>query len=541
MTKKELSGIENHNRGIEATLVELDRHDIIKRIWNKDHTVWKQDPAEIANRLGWLDITDTMRGQLHTMQSFSTQLKKDAMRHVVLLGMGGSSLGAEVLRQIMGGVDTFPQLIVLDSMVPAAVQAVTDAIDPARTLFLVSSKSGTTTEPLALYQYFRSLVEEVRGHNNTGQNFAAITDAGTPLAKMAEEHGFRHAFLNPPEIGGRYSVLSYFGLVPAVLVGINIETLLDRADAMKERCHSGTRQNPGARLGAYMGTMARTGRDKLTLITSPSLSNFGLWVEQLLAESTGKEGKGIVPVVGEPVFDAELYGNDRSFVYLRLDSDHNTSGDRLIEQIMASGQPVLILKLMDKFDLGAEFFRWEFATAITGKILGINPFDQPNVQSAKDATERVLQQYVSSGKLPAMTDNGSVIDLLSGGERGKYFSIMAYIRQTAETDEVLADLRKKITSTYGIATTLGYGPRFLHSTGQLHKGGPDSGLFMQITAEPDKDIPVPGKPYTFGVIADAQAFGDFEALKALGKSVIRTHVRKSDGGTVASLVEQMGI
>ncbi len=526
---------------VEATLADPGRRDLVGRIWRKDHTVWKSDPAEISNRLGWLTITDTMSEQVSALESFAKEVRETGFRHVVLLGMGGSSLGPEVLRQTFGSATGYPELIVLDSTVPASVQAVSRAIDPAHTLFLISSKSGSTTEPLILLQYFRSLVESAIRKERAGQNFVAITDLGTPLARLAEEEGFRRTFLNPPDIGGRYSVLSYFGLVPAALIGIDIKALLDRADCMREGCAScvPVHENPGAWLGACIGTLALRGRDKLTLITSPAISSFGLWVEQLIAESTGKEGKGIIPVVNEPLVKPSQYGDDRLFVCLRLDDDDNSAIDAANERIKSSGQPILVLEMRNRYDLGAEFFRWEFATAVAGAILGIHPFNQPNVQQAKDATERVLHEYTTSGHLPQVETAGSLIDLLAEAGKGTYLAIMAYIRQTPEVDEVLAELRRKVVERHHLATTLGYGPRFLHSTGQLHKGGPNTGLFLQITADHEHSLSIPGKPYTFGVVADAQALGDLQALQSSGRRVARIHLSRADGAAISRLVTEL--
>ncbi len=533
--------IDEYLGDVEAALARLDRQEVTRRIWRKDHTVWHQDPTEIANRLGWLTVTDIMSEQVTALISFVQEVKDDGFHHVVLLGMGGSSLGAEVLHQVFGGTGGYPELIVLDSTVPAWIQAVADAIDPARTLFLVSSKSGTTTEPLILFWYFHSLVERAAGKERAGRNFVAITDPGTPLVRLAEEEGFRQVFLNPADIGGRYSVLSYFGLVPAVLVGVDIETLLDRAEGMRESCAScvPTHENPGAWLGAYIGTLTLRGRDKLTLITSPAVEGFGLWVEQLIAESTGKEGKGIIPVAGEPLVEPSGYDDDRLFIYLRLGSDDNSAIDAAVEKIKASGQPVVVLGMRDKYDLGAEFYRWEFATAIAGAILGIHPFNQPDVQRAKDATEHLLKEYVATGHLPRQETAGTLADLLAETGKGKYLAIMAYLRQTPEIDGVFADLRRQVAERYHVATTLGYGPRFLHSTGQLHKGGPDSGLFLQLVTDHEEQIPVPGKPYTFGVVADAQALGDFEALKTLGRRVIRIHVEQGDPASISRLINEL--
>jgi transaldolase/glucose-6-phosphate isomerase len=543
----------NKQAAVEATLDDLQQQDVIRRIWHRDHTVWKPDPTEITDRLGWLTVTDMMCEHTPKLEAFAREVIDSGFRHVVLLGMGGSSLGPEVLRQTFGSTNGYPELMVLDSTIPDSVQAASNAIDPAQTLFVVSSKSGSTTEPNTFYAHFRTLVERQLGEAQAGRSFIAITDAGTPLEKLAQEKGFRHLFLNPTDIGGRYSALSYFGLVPAALMGINISRLLDRADCMREGCAFcvPAHDNPGAWLGAVMGVLAGQGRDKLTLVTSPSISSFGLWVEQLIAESTGKEGKGIVPISTEPLMSANSYGSDRLFVHLRLERDDNSDIDNVVEQIGASGQPVVRLELRDKYDLGAEFYRWEFATGIAGSLLGIHPFDQPNVQGAKDMTERVLAQYQATRQLPKVeapsaASAGSILrqaqealeDLLAQAGPGDYLAIMAYLRQTPEVDNALAALRRKVMELHGIATTVGFGPRFLHSTGQLHKGGPASGLFLQLTADQEKDVPVPGQAYSFGVLAQAQSQGDLEALQEAGRRVVRVHLGSD---TIAGLTGMLEV
>ena len=527
--------------GVESGLSGLKSRRVISRIWSGDHTVWKPDPTEISNRLGWLTVTDAMREQTPAMQALAQEVRDAGIRHVVLLGMGGSSLGPEVLRQPFGSAPGYPELIVLDSTVPGWVQSVTDAIDPAHTLFLVSSKFGSTTEPNMFYAYFRGLVEKAAGKDGAGQHFIAVTDAGTSLEKLAIDQGFRRVFANPPEIGGRYSVLSYFGLVPATLIGLDLSKLIDRADRMREETFSNVtvQENPGAWLGAVMGVLAQQGRDKLTLVTSPSIGSFGLWVEQLIAESTGKEGLGIIPVAGEPLTSPNHYGGDRLFVYLRLDGDNNDESDRAVQAIQESGQPLVRLNLMDKYDVGAEFFRWEMATAVAGSILGINPFDQPNVQAAKDMTDSVLGQFERSGELPPMEASSSLGDLLSQGGPGDYLVIMAYIRQTPQVDQALDDLRRKVTARHGIATTMGYGPRFLHSTGQLHKGGPGSGLFLQLTGEHAHDLTIPGAPYTFGVLADGQAVGDLRALLASLRRAVRVDLGTNPEAAIRGMVGEV--
>ena len=530
---------------VESALADLQRRQVISRVWSKDHTVWKADPTEITNRLGWLTVTDIMREQIPELEAFANQTREAGFRHVVLLGMGGSSLGPEVLRQTFGSAPGYPELMVLDSTVPAWVQSVAETVDPARTIFVVSSKSGSTTEPNMFYAYFRSLVDTAVGRVAAGGHFIAITDPGTVLEKMAKEQGFRKVYLNPSDIGGRYSVLSYFGLVPAALTGLKALELLERGDRMREGTAScvPVHENPGAWLGVVMSVFAKQGRDKLTLVTSPSISGFGLWVEQLIAESTGKEGVGIVPVAGERLWSygrsPNYYSNDRLFVYLRLDGDDNYETDQLVQAIESSRQPVVRLDLRDKYDLGAEFFRWELATTVAAAEIGVNPFDQPNVQATKEMTESVLGQFESSGKLPLMEASVSLGKLLAESRPGDYLAIMAYLRQTTEVDQALDALRRKVTESYGISTTMGYGPRFLHSTGQLHKGGPGSGLFLQLTAEHLQDVSIPGSSLTFGVLADAQAVGDLKALRAANRRVGRIDLGSNPEASIRRLADQV--
>ena len=526
---------------VASALADLEQGQVISRIWSGDHTVWKSDPTEITDRLEWLTVTDFMREQTPDLVAFANEVKAEGFKHFVLLGMGGSSLGPEVLRQTFGGAPGYPELIVLDSTVPAWVRSVADAIDPAQTLFLVSSKSGSTTEPNMFYAYFRDLVEQAVGKENAGRHFIAVTDPGSSLASLGGEQGFRRVFLNPTDLGGRYSVLSYFGLVPAAVIGLDVLKLIDRADQMRAETKPEVplADNPGAWLGTVMGVFSQKGRDKLTLVTSPAISGFGLWVEQLIAESTGKEGLGIVPVAGEPLVSAGHYGDDRLFVYLRLAGDDNARNDAAVKEIEASGQPVVRLELQDTYAIGAEFFRWEMATAVAGSLLGINPFDQPNVQAAKNMTESVLGQFEASGKLPAMEDSAPVGTLLEQASAGDYLVIMAYIPQSPGVDTALDDLRRRVTKRYGIATTMGYGPRFLHSTGQLHKGGPGTGLFLQITAEHSRDLDIPGTPFTFAALADAQALGDLQALRTAGRRSVRVDAGSSPEQGIRRISEDL--
>ena len=530
-----------YEQDVVATLAELDSRAVVERMWGRDHTVWKPDPDEVANRLGWLSVSDAMCERADELEEFAREVRDAGIRQVVLLGMGGSSLGPEVLRQTFGSADGYPELIVLDSTVPTWIRAVTKAIDPATTLFLVSSKSGGTIEPNALYAHFRYLVDQALGPANAGAHFVAITDPGTSLQTLAREGGFRRVFLNPDDIGGRYSVLSYFGLVPAALIGIDVSALLDRADCMREGSAScvPARDNPGAWLGATIARLSLRGRDKLTLVTSPSIASFGLWAEQLIAESTGKEGKGIVPIAGEPLVSPDRYGSDRLFVYLRVDGDSNADTDAATEQLQSAGQPVVRLHLRDRYDLGAEFYRWEFAAAVAGAVLEINPFDQPNVQQAKDLTDELLRDYASSGQIPEVEPGMSLSDFLSLRRDGDYLAIMAFLLETPAANEALSKLRESVIVRHGIATTVGYGPRFLHSTGQLHKGGADSGMFLQIVASNADDLPIPGRPYCFGQLAEAQALGDLRALAALGRRTARVRLGRDDAAALQALVDEV--
>jgi transaldolase / glucose-6-phosphate isomerase len=526
---------------VESAIADLKNGDVVSRIWRKDFTVWKPEAKEISDRLGWLSVGGEMRAQVPRLKAFAQEVSDAGFTSVVVLGMGGSSLGAEVIGRTFNRPAGYPELIVLDSTVPACVQSVAKRIDLAHSLFIVSSKSGDTIEPTAFYRYFRKRVENVVGTERAGRQFVAITDPGSPLEVLAQEQRFRRTFLNAMDIGGRYSVLSYFGLVPMALIGMDVAVVLDRAERMRMACTSGSelQDNPGAWLGALLGGMARNKRDKLTLVASPGVAGFGPWVEQLIAESTGKQGRGIVPITGEPLASPASYGDDRFFVYLRLEGDGNVSADRSMERIRAAGHPVVRLDLKDKYALGGEFFRWEFATAVAGSILGIHPFDQPNVQKTKDLTAGLLAEFAAPGELPHVEASNSLQALLEGAAPGNYLSIMAYVCRTSAMDRALAGLRRRIVDRYRIATTAGYGPRYLHSTGQLHKGGPGSGLFLIVTAGRKADVEVPGAPYSFGALADAQALGDLWALQEAGRKVARIHLESASATAVSGIASKI--
>ena len=467
----------------DEAVASLQESDAIARIWSRDHTLWSDDPTEIVDRLGWLDVASSMLHEIDDLTAFADEVRQAAFEHVVLLGMGGSSLGPEVLGQCFGGRDGFPELIVLDSTLPSRIRTVAKTIDPARTLFLVSSKSGATIEPNMLYKFFRRLVEDAVDPADAGNSFVAVTDRGTPLDDLAKRDGFRRTFRNPPDVGGRYSVLSYFGLVPAALIGLDLRALLKGAVAMQSVCGPDVRAsaNPGAWLGAVIGALALSGRDKLTILTSPSLAAFGLWAEQLVAESLGKNGAGVVPIVGEPPMAAELYGDDRHFVHLKL-AGEDSDIDALAETLSLRGHPVIRYDLESLIELGAEFYRWEFAIATAAAIMGVHPFDQPDVQRAKDLTQQALDNFESDGYVPDLSPHGSPSALAAGAKHGDYIAIAAYLEQTPKTDRLLNRLRSALTARCRVSTTLGYGPRYLHSTGQLHKGGPDNMAVLMLTA-----------------------------------------------------------
>jgi transaldolase / glucose-6-phosphate isomerase len=489
---------------VSERLQQMDRDRIVERIWRRDHTVWNDDPTEITNRLGWLTVVDLMHERIGELEAFATQTATDGFETAVVLGMGGSSLAPEVFARTFGSADGALELIVLDTTHPATIERVGGQLDLDRTLFIVASKSGGTTETLSHFAFFWDKTPN-------GTQFVAITDPGTPLETTAREHGFRAVFLNPDDIGGRYSALSYFGLVPAALIGAPLHEVLDSAEEMRagsERTVPAA-QIPGATLGALMGEAAKAGRDKLTLALPEEIASFGSWVEQLIAESTGKQDIGVVPVVGEPLGPPDVYGQDRVFVAI---GEHDG-----LDELENVGHPVTRLGYDGREQIGGEFFRWEMAAAIAGSVLGINPFDQPNVQEAKDATKAIL----ASGSVedPGFDDLGVLLKQVTDGD---YVAILAYLDRTSETEDAIERVRVAIRDRYRVATTTGFGPRFLHSTGQLHKGGANNGVFVQaVDAERSHDLPIPGEPYTFGTLIDAQALGDLRSLRARGRRVAR--------------------
>ena len=543
---------------------ELDQTHFLQRLWAKDAGLWTADEdvqKSVRNRLGWLGIVEEMLRECDSLDSFGASVHRSDIEHVVLLGMGGSSLCPEVCASVFG-IDNF---LVLDSTVPAAVQAIAEQIDPARTMFLVSSKSGTTIETGAFADYFYSLVAPVLP--NPGERFVAVTDPGSYLARIAGERAFQKVWLNPSDIGGRYSALSYFGLVPMAMMGIDVRAVVEAACRMAQSCAASVpvAENPGASLGIAMHEAFRAGRDKITFAMSPRLLAFGDWVEQLIAESTGKEGVGLVPVHGEPRGQVDDYGDDRFFVSMRFADEECADAHALLGDLASAGHPVACLVLQDPADLGAEFFRWEFAVAVAGALMGINPFDEPNVTEAKDRTGELLAAYEITGALPepepVYTEDGLSLfaDLGADTELAKraggnvdlvgwlrahlgrakapdYIGIQAFVGPDDEIKDDLAHMRRSLRDRLGVATTFGWGPRFLHSTGQLHKGGPDRGVFLQITADDAHDVDCPGRSYTFGVLARAQALGDLQALQDRGQRVLRIHATGGLRAAIKTLV-----
>jgi transaldolase/glucose-6-phosphate isomerase len=550
------AGGESSLGGLEPQVREglrrIQSNNVISRIWEHDPSVWKSDEAahrKIKNRLGWLGVVSSMQERAGDVMTFAQEVRGAGFTSVVLLGMGGSSLAPEVIHHVYGPTEVCPRFFMLDSTEPGTIEAIERRIDLAKTLFLVSTKSGGTIETLSFYHYFRKKVEEARGER-AGENFVAITDPGTELEKLANEAGFRRTFLNMPDIGGRYSALSYVGIVPAALMGVDIEALLAKASDVAKACSVSTPgDNPGAWLGVVLGEALKVGRDKVTIFTSPDLDSYGLWAEQLIAESTGKEGKGLVPVVGEPMGRPSVYGRDRLFVYLSIRGATDMRQEHDIQKLEAAGHPLVRLTMQSKDDLGAEFFRWEFATAVAGHVMGIDPFDEPNVSESKENTQRLLDTYRQEGKLPeasplvwdgvSLYGDGEALAragwegtlgtalnaLFSSAGSGDYVALLAYMPTTGEHEELFQDTRVAVRDTLRIATTFGYGPRYLHSTGQLHKGGQNKGVFIQVTCDPRRDLPVPGQGFTFGTLARAQALGDLESLQKHGRRAIRLHIK----------------
>jgi transaldolase/glucose-6-phosphate isomerase len=538
---------------VKASLERWAVAGTVRRLWAGDAQLWSG--GDEASWLGWLGIADDQLAHLQGLRSIAEEVKKARFSHVLLLGMGGSSLCPEVMRMTFGHIGGFPELHVLDSTDPAQLLAFEARIDLANTLFVVSSKSGGTLEPYIFKQYFFERVRQLVGRDEAGNRFIAITDPGSKMQQVAEDDRFRHIFAGVPSIGGRYSALSNFGMVPAALMGLDMGRFLDRTEEMVRACSScvPVQENPGVVLGTILGVAAQQGRDKLTVTASPGIGDLGAWLEQLIAESTGKEGKGIIPVDRESLGAPEAYGADRVFAYLRLESGADSAQDAAVAALERAGQPVVRIGIADPYDLGQEFFRWEIATAVAGSLLGINPFNQPDVEASKDATRRLTSEYERTGSLPAeapvfedagiklFTDASNAAALrqamgrdatLAGYlkahvdrlQHGDYFAVLAYIEMNAAHEAQIQALRHTVRDRKRIATCLGFGPRFLHSTGQGYKGGPASGVFLQITCDDAVDVPVPGQRYTFGVVKAAQARGDFQVLAERNRRALRVHL-----------------
>jgi transaldolase/glucose-6-phosphate isomerase len=554
---------------VKTTIGDWTAGGKMQRLWRRDASLWTGDDE--ANWLGWLDITEEEIAHPIQLRGLAKEVWSAGFKDILLLGMGGSSLCPEVLRMTFGKVAGFPDLHVLDSTDPAQVKAFENKIDIARTLFIVSSKSGSTLEPNIFKQYFFERTQQAVGADNAGSHFIAVTDPGSKMQQVAEADHFRLVFFGRPSIGGRYSALSNFGMVPAAAMGVDTKKFLDRTQEMVRACGpaAAIEENPGAMLGIILGTAARSGRDKVTIITSPDISDLGAWLEQLLAESTGKVGKGIIPVDREELAAPEVYGNDRVFAYVHTEHGIDVKQDAKLTALEKAGHAVLRISMADIYDLGAEFFRWEIATAVAGSIIGINAFNQPDVEASKIATRNLTSEYEKTGSLPAekpvvedggiklFTDEKNAAELAkaAGGDKslagylkahlgriktGDYFAVLGFIQMNAEHEEALQTIRHAVRDKKHVATCLGFGPRFLHSTGQAYKGGPNSGVFLQVTCDDAVDLRVPQQKYTFGVVKAAQARGDFQVLAERGRRALRVHLHDVELGlaTLAAAVQK---
>ncbi len=549
---------------VKTAIADWQSRGAMQRLWQRDATLWTG--SDESKWLGWLDIVDEQIAQHDQLQKIAKEVQNRGFQHVLLLGMGGSSLCPEVLRMTFGRITHFPTLHVLDSTDPSQVKAFEHQIDIPKTLFIVSSKSGSTLEPNIFKQYFFERTKQAVGAVKVGSHFMAITDPESKMQQVAEADRFLHVFFGRPSIGGRYSALSNFGMVPAAVMGLDTKKFLARAAEMVRACGASVtvEENPGAVLGIILGTAANAGRDKVTIITSPGISDLGAWLEQLLAESTGKVGKGIIPVDRETLTTPEIYSSDRVFVYVRLESGTDADQDAKVAAIEKAGHPVVRITMADIYDLGAEFFRWEIATAVAGSIIGIDAFNQPDVEASKIATRNLTSEYEKTGSLPAekpiiedagiklFTDekNASELAKRAGNDKslagylnahlarikaGDYFAVLGYIQMNAEHETSLQSLRHLVRDKKRLATCLGFGPRFLHSTGQAYKGGPNSGVFLQVTCDDSVELPVPGQKFTFGVVKAAQARGDFQVLADRGRRALRVHLGSNLKAGLAAL------
>ncbi len=529
---------------IDEQLSRWQNEKVNERIWKKDPTIWKKDPAdqkELADRLGWLDLANTMQAEISTLEKFANEIKTK-FNFVVLLGMGGSSLAPEVFFKTYGSREGYPRLTILDSTHPLSVKQILDSHDLQKTLFIVSSKSGGTVETMSFFYTFFDEIKKV--YSKPGRHFIAITDPGSGLEKLAVQNEFRKIFSTPSDVGGRYSALTFFGMVPAALIGMDLNLFLSSANEMTDKCRPeiDVNNNPGIYLGALMGKLAIEGKDKLTFFTSPKISSFSVWAEQLIAESTGKDDKGILPIADEDYKLPEVYGNDRVFVFIKLKNDINDELEKAHNELSGKKHSIISIELESIYDLAQEFYRWEMATALAGAALSIHPFDQPNVQLAKTMANESLNAYKNTGSLPieesklnelnlsffgdVESKNGKefISKFLSDLKQNDYIAINAFIPMTEANEKILQNIRLKLRDKYKVATTLGFGPRFLHSTGQLHKGGANNGYFIEITSDINFDLDVPGQGYSYGVLISAQALGDLKALRSKSRKVIRINV-----------------
>jgi transaldolase/glucose-6-phosphate isomerase len=552
----------NYQGTVDQRVSRLEQEKFKDRLWRKDAGLWTQDSEtqkQVKNALGWLHVPEKMEANLACLRAFTQEMREAGFRHVVHMGMGGSSLAPLAFQRIFSPGPYGLPLMVLDTTSPATIREIENQVNLEETLFIVASKSGTTAEPRAFADYFYDRLRHLKG-KRAGDNFLAITDPGSPLVKVAAERSYRWVLCNFPDIGGRYSALSFFGLLPAALMDLDIMGLVGQSLRMLHACSACVplKENPGVALGTALGELAQGGRDKVTFLVPQAVAPLGMWLEQLLAESTGKEGTGLLPVAGEPVGDPSVYGDDRFFVYFRLEEEEDQKLAHGVEALRRAGQPVVTIRLDGRLALAQEFFRWEIATAIAGAILKINPFDQPNVQESKENTKRLLQEVREKGYLPedkadlidpplslygqkaSQTISAGLSHFLGQARPGDYVALLAYLPENATTAPALENVRLRLRDTLRLATTLGYGPRYLHSTGQFHKGGPNTGLFILLTAAERDDLPVPGQPYTFGVFQQAQALGDLESLQQHGRQVVRLHLGDDLVHGLAAFEEVMG-
>jgi len=558
-----LAGMDADLIGFESAVLEklkdLEKADFCARLWQKDPTLWKMEPDQqkiITNALGWLDSPVKIRAAVGGLSEFAADLKRSGFRHALLMGMGGSSLAPMVFSETFGKHAPGLPLTVLDTTDPATVIRLERSLPLANTFFIEASKSGTTVESRSFGEYFFERVKSIKA-NRAGENFAVITDPGSMLERLAEERSYRKVFLNYPDIGGRYSALSYFGLAPASLMGIDLDELLLRTSKIANQCRTRRplSENPGIALGTAIGVLASGGRDKLTFILPGPIATFGMWLEQLIAESTGKEGSGVVPVSGEPVGDPQVYGKDRLFVEFRINNEPDETVEAKADSLRKAGHPVITVHMRDRLDLGEQFFLWEIATATAGALLRINPFDQPNVQESKEFTAKILDEVRKEGRVPEAAmelRHGPLRLYMAGGASSipqalsfffkqavekDYFAILAYLTENEANESGLRRVRLLVRDKARIATTFGFGPRYLHSTGQLHKGGMNDGLFLLVTSDSAEDAGIPGQPYAFGMLMRAQALGDFEALRKHRRRVLRVHLSGETPAGLAALEE----